>query len=505
MCLVKACKMNDQSQVRSYLNFGMSIDSLVKYDHGGEETPLIAATYGQSIEMVKFLLQNYKPNVNLAVGNGLTALKVASLSGHADIAAVLLEHGADVDLQDSNGWTALMMACQNGHVAVAEVLLAHGAKVNLRQIDDTTPLMIASKNGHHKLVKLLLELSAEVNLQMKDRLSANALLLASENGHAEVVEILLEYDAMIDVQNGDGASALIMASNFGYLKVVKLLAKHKANMNLQDKYGFSALIIASLSGHCEIGEALLNNGSLVDQQDKNGSSALINTCKNGHTKFAELLLKYGAQIDLQNDVGMSALLWSCANGHCETVELLLQYGARTDLEDFEQGSFALVHACNTAVIDILLKHGAQVNHVSSKGYTALMIASVMGDKEIVRFLLNRGALRDMKIRNDTASSLAIRKGNPEIADMLSGRVTLQESFRLLIPLAEHWKSIGTLLNMEKKVLDKIEMIPNRNKVDCLREMLSLYLDSTDPSPTWKSLASAVEPFDPQLAKSLENY
>jgi ankyrin repeat protein len=53
---------------------------------------------------------------------GLTALHLASLYGHVDIARMLIDHGADVSAQDEDGSTALHLALENGHVDLAQML-----------------------------------------------------------------------------------------------------------------------------------------------------------------------------------------------------------------------------------------------------------------------------------------------------------------------------------------------------------------------------------------------
>ena len=61
--------------------------------------------------------------VNLADGQGCTALYRASQEGVIPIVRLLLERGAAVDTQTPNGTTPLFIACQNGHVEVAHLLL----------------------------------------------------------------------------------------------------------------------------------------------------------------------------------------------------------------------------------------------------------------------------------------------------------------------------------------------------------------------------------------------
>jgi len=69
----------------------------------------------------------------------------------------------------------------------------------------------------------------------------------------------------------------------------------------------------------------------------------------------------------------------------------------------------------------LLKNGAEVNVQSrKKGVTALMIAAVAGNVELVRMLLDRGADATLTdIFGNTAKILAEKKGNVAVVDLLS--------------------------------------------------------------------------------------
>lgn len=55
--------------------------------------------------------------------NGLTPLMVAVLMGEAELAALLLQRGADPELQAPGGDIALDMARANGHGAIEQLLL----------------------------------------------------------------------------------------------------------------------------------------------------------------------------------------------------------------------------------------------------------------------------------------------------------------------------------------------------------------------------------------------
>ena len=80
---------------------------------------------------------------------------------------------------------------------------------------------------------------------------------------------------------------------------------------------------------------------------------------------------------------------------------------------------------------------------------------------------------------------------------------LKDVFHKLLPLATNWKNIGALLGISNDKLQAIRC-DEQHIHDCLREMISEWLKTTDPQPTWNNLADAVKPFDPSKAKEIQN-
>ena len=95
--------------------------------------------------------------------DGFSALHLAAFFGHADVAALLLERGADVGAVARNPLAvqALHSAAAGDHVDVVRVLLQHGADPNARQEGGFTPIHAAAQNGNDELFRLLLAHGAD--------------------------------------------------------------------------------------------------------------------------------------------------------------------------------------------------------------------------------------------------------------------------------------------------------------------------------------------------------
>jgi ankyrin repeat protein len=125
----------------------------------------------------------------------------ASFAGNAEMAKVLLEHGAKVNTQDIDGRSALHFAAEHTNaVDVIPALIRAGADVNLKldptakHLSGATPLIVAAAMGNAQAVKLLLNAGADENVLTWDRMTALDVArhppILPRPGHAEVIKLL---------------------------------------------------------------------------------------------------------------------------------------------------------------------------------------------------------------------------------------------------------------------------------------------------------------------------
>ena len=80
---------------------------------------------------------------------------------------------------------------------------------------------------------------------------------------------------------------------------------------------------------------------------------------------------------------------------------------------------------------------------------------------------------------------------------------MAKAFKLLIPIAEEWQNIGTLLELEDEALTSIATVSNKS-IDRLREVLKLWLSKENTLSSWETLAEAVEPFSDQVTAKVKS-
>ena len=159
-------------------------------------------------------------DVNVANGDGRTALMRSAKRGYTDIVRFLLDNGADTHARDKNNKTALMGAAKKGHVEICRMLVHAGADVNSHDNKGRTALMRAALLGEGETVAYLVSKGADVNAR-------------DEQGRTALMEAVNAYNSDIIADNR-GCTALMRAAYIGYPELVKTLLDHGADKYIKD-------------------------------------------------------------------------------------------------------------------------------------------------------------------------------------------------------------------------------------------------------------------------------
>lgn len=182
--------------------------------------------------------------VNLADGNGNTALHYSVSHSNFHIVQLLLDTGVcNVDHQNKAGYTALMLAAlaaveQEEDMNVVRRLFSMG-NVNAKASQaGQTALMLAVSHGRQEMVEALLACGADVNLQ--DEEGSTALMCACEHGRVETVKLLLAQPTCnISIVDSDGNNAVAIALEAGHSNIAVLLYAHLNGTKAQPHQGTS--------------------------------------------------------------------------------------------------------------------------------------------------------------------------------------------------------------------------------------------------------------------------
>jgi uncharacterized protein len=108
------------------------------------------------------------------------------------------------------------------------------------------------------------------------------------------------------------------------------------------------------------------------------------------------LFEAGADPNARYSDGNTLLMKAVKNGNLPVVRILLDYGADINAEDRHNGPFlggtALFMSGFPEITQLLIERGANVNHRSLYGETALRIARNLKLDEVIEVLIQAGAI-----------------------------------------------------------------------------------------------------------------
>lgn len=163
------------------------------------ETPLIAATYANNIEMAKLLIEA-GADVNTQDKMLNSAFLYAGASGYLEILKLCIKAGADYKVFNRYYGTALIPACERGHTAVVTELLK----------DKSFPVDHVNKLGWTALLE--------------------AIILNNGNSkQVEIVKMLIHAGCNVNLADHEGVTPLRHAKNKNFRAIVSLLEKSGAH------------------------------------------------------------------------------------------------------------------------------------------------------------------------------------------------------------------------------------------------------------------------------------
>jgi len=188
-----------------------------------------------------------------------TALHRAVMSGHAEVAKLLIDAGARLDAKSGDS-TALHYAAENGNKEIVELLIAKGANINAVRRDGHTPLYSAAQGGHKDVMALLITHGADINVQ-RDALKRTLLHEAAIKGQKELVQLFLTHGADVNAKDSRDRTPLFLALRGGRKEVLPLLLAHGADVNAKARSGITPLDLAKQRGYTEVVELLRKHGA----------------------------------------------------------------------------------------------------------------------------------------------------------------------------------------------------------------------------------------------------
>ncbi len=371
------------------------------------------------------LLLKQGADVNAAQADGMTALHWAAQRGDAELTKMLVFAGARVDALTRNGnYTPLHLAARVGRAGSVKALVAAGADVKAATSSGgATPLHFAAANGDAETVTALLDKGAPVDIR-EQAWSQTPLMWAASYNRVKAIEVLLKRGADIEAtskledisakEKADRAMLTARARRVAAMKAADATPAAPGGLaggaNGPARAGAVALGAAptvgapsaARSADAKPMEAKATDAKKPDDNKK--ADAKKDDAKKSDAKPSDAKPVPAAR-------GESGPLIGGTQGQPgDTTRAATGFNNRGpsygDLIGNKGGLTPLLFAVrdgNDEAVDVLLKAGAKINHVSDGDHTSpLLMATINGRFDMAKMLMSKGA--DVKLMSDAGAT-----------------------------------------------------------------------------------------------------
>ena len=308
-----AARTGDTATLDALIAHGARVNDAEKWKG---QTALMWAAHENNAPAIKTLLAAGAERDVRSTAGDFSALLFAVRAGSVDATRALLEAGADANETLLDGTSALVLAATNAHYEVAAELLERGAEPNGAAQGWTALHQIAwsrrwnmgfnlpgpAQTGQLDSLELVRQLAArgadlnarqtkepaDGNRNKLDRLGATAFVLAAKSCDLPLMELLLELGADPSLTTNAGTTAVMAAAGVGIWAPGENPGTHAECL--------AAVTLALDSG-----------GGDVNAIDANGETALHGAVyRGGNISVIQLLADRGAKLDVVNSKGLDA-------------------------------------------------------------------------------------------------------------------------------------------------------------------------------------------------------
>jgi ankyrin repeat protein len=356
-------------------------------------------------------------DVNVAQGDGMTALHWAAQHGDANEVRLLLGAGAKVEAKTRNGaYTPMHLAARNGNAAAVRALIKANANASAMTATGAFPIHFAAGIGDTATIDALIDAKANINV-LDTAMKQTPLMWAAAANRLAAVKLLVAKGADIKATSRvDSVAAKEAADRLATAAKRRILYPNQAAQGgrgggrgagagapdsaqarldsirrdslMKTDTAYARIVRSSATNGGRNGNGAISGGIGNDPVAQNAAAAAAldsaqRAGRGGQGAGAPAGAggrggagggrggRGGGGNDLYgNKGGLTALLFAAREGHVETAMALLDAGADINQVSAGDHSSALLLACINGHFDLamqLLERGANPNLVSDAG------------------------------------------------------------------------------------------------------------------------------------------
>ena len=335
--------------------------------------------------------------------------------------------------------TELHFCQDNNDVEKAvEIVLNEGVDINIPGKSNRTPLLWASPSASGEFIKTLIDLGADVNAQRTDDKVAPLCLAADWNNYV-AVDILLKHGADVGHLNISKTVGLHGCAGNGFLSVSRLLIDSGCDINLRKNTGQTALYFAVKNKHKFIVKYLLESEADVNMKcNENASDRiyLVRGMDRGKPVWHYVLVEKallplflrrtkGGSLDVA-DFGLILTSGRGKDPPENVRKNINEMGATFPDTQSQTVLHVASKSASLEIVDLLVKHKADVNANDMDGFTPLHLAAMHGNIQVVKKLVETNADVNLKVDGKDAADLARMNEETEIEEYLKPKGSLPQ-------------------------------------------------------------------------------
>ena len=358
----------------------------------------------------------------------LIAFHMAARDGlHEVLLSMLSKYSGSRDelLRSTSGDCRMPLhyAVERGHVECVRVLLEYGADPTAVSGHQPQPIHLACSRNKLDIVKVMVEKCGENVLQSCDQDGKTTLHSSiTLKCCSSLISYLVDKGVGINEADSNGLTPLSNAIQHGTIQAVGKLLEHGGDPLIKDRHGYTALHTAVISERIEAFKKVVSSNAIEIMSktaDAQGYYPIHHALKLGLHDMVAILLTVTSDMFKDED-GNNYLHLAAASGKEETLlHLLGKPFAQCMLNEANTAGSTPLHCAAVSskpnIVKILLNRGAII-HRDRNGRTPFMCACCTGNLAMVK-LLYKGSeyQRDWVDHNrHTALHLAIDGKNAEV-------------------------------------------------------------------------------------------